>query len=311
MDPALIVGVVAVTVAFVAVSTSSILLIQSRRLERNAERAMQYQLSYLDRATDVGARSTSSSAVLDELLARIGNERSVIVNVGGGNTALEDSRKSVESSQVREIAHAMNTPLSQIEAAALTIERSLLEEEGGADRALDLASLKRIRASVDLCKSFLAAYREVANVERTASEWNPKSLSAAVQAAAKVYNAGGAVQVDLPTKFSGYSNTFILAAVLPLLENALEIVGAGEPVLISGSSSSGSISISIENAWRGEHFGREVYAIGYSTKTGHEGIGISSVADLLSTRGGKLTHKFDGDRVAFMVSLPEASRGDS
>ncbi len=121
-------------------------------------------------------------------------------------------------SLTREISHSLNTPLAQIEAAALTLKGL---------RSGDIsAQLSRILEGVSVCKSFLYAFRGLSQVAATSSGWFPASLLQAVKSAATVYidREGAAVEVvaDLPDEIEGYNNNYVLALVLPLLENAVE-----------------------------------------------------------------------------------------
>ena len=82
--------------------------------------------------------------------------------------------------------------------------------------------------ATQICKSFLAAFREVASVSRDAGAWEPASLSHSLKAAANVY--GNRVrkefqlQVDMPDRLPEYDNNYVLAILLPILENAIEAV---------------------------------------------------------------------------------------
>lgn len=313
-----------ITLIAVSVLGSASALILSVRSQQVSRNQFDKYMAYIARLED--RDSSSSDSLTRELVARLNsvNEaaRPVVVNVApvrGENVDFSGTRNNDEAhcgALVREIAHGLNTPLSQIEAATLNLGKRLREELPGvgSDLESDLRSLDRIRASVDLCKSYLGAYREVVNVAATATDWSPASLPNAVKAAARVYSDDmKRISVKLPEKIYGYSNTYILALLLPLLENALEEALGTELVKVEvhmQEAEAGWHVLRVANGTRKTVLDEQVYEAGYTTKPNHQGIGLSAVRRLLATRGGAINHWLADHRVVFELRLPEASSNE-
>ncbi|GAA3635720.1 hypothetical protein GCM10022236_42860 [Microlunatus ginsengisoli] len=182
----------------------------------------------------------------------------------------------------------------------------------GADQQTNLDSLDRIRASVDLCKDLLSAYAEVAKVRARLGPWPSSSLRESLQAAAKVYSDTSNVLVELPNAIAGYTNHFLLATLLPILENALDESEEGWPVGVVASEDTNSTIIEITNQTLRESLDRAIYTSGMTTKSGHQGLGLSGVRRLLDTRGGAIGHTCENGWITFEVRLPkEAVTGAS
>ena len=151
----------------------------------------------------------------------------------------------------------------------------------------------------------MAAYSEAADV--SAATLSPASLSKAVIEAAQVLGASpDKVKVRLPERLQGYSNTFVLALLLPLIENALDAVPENKRVVAFAEDREAEFRIVVRNALSSESgFGVEVYEPGYTSKESHDGLGLAAVRRLLATRSGSLSHEFDDGDVRFIVSLPK------
>src|ERR1022692_138509 len=86
---------------------------------------------------------------------------------------------------IRELAHSLNTPLSQIEAAALLLQEAPKQESTATASSRSPAS--RIYQSAEICKAFLSAFMQITKVASQTSKWNPKSLEESLAAAAELY----------------------------------------------------------------------------------------------------------------------------
>ncbi|MDX3663950.1 hypothetical protein PV646_42260 [Streptomyces sp. ID05-26A] len=212
---------------------------------------------------------------------------------------------------VREISHALNTPLAQIETAAL-----LLKENAGDPEVRD-ASIRDVLEAAELCKTFIGGFRQVASVVGPLG-WESRSLVKTLDSGCRMYMRkslkDASISMDLPDSVEGYSNSYILSVLLPLVENAVESnVGGGE------------ISVKLlrleENVLRFEVINTpellpigddDIYRPGFTTKDGaHEGLGLSSVKVMVSAhRDGKIGHRIDGEKVTFFVLLPGGGSND-
>lgn len=202
---------------------------------------------------------------------------------------------------VREIAHSLNTPLAQIESATI-----LAKEDGRGDDEL----LASVSDSVDLCKSFILAFRELTAVSSLAKGWSPASLAEMMRVGARVYarrlRRPIDAQIDMPDEVNGYSNSYIASMLLPLLENAIEASRPGEPVEVAGEERETSVALRVTSKpLELPPPGESIYQSGFSTKPDHDGLGLSTVRRLASSqRGVTISHHFDGESISFMLTLP-------
>lgn len=121
---------------------------------------------------------------------------------------------------IKEISHSLNTPFSLIE---VTTDNLLGESELSSQT---LESLNTIKSSINICKSFLASFRELTLIASSSTIWNPESLVEAIDSAISIYKqknekANNTI-VELPENIEGFSNNYILSLLLPLAENAIE-----------------------------------------------------------------------------------------
>jgi signal transduction histidine kinase len=203
---------------------------------------------------------------------------------------------------IRELSHSLNTPLSQIEVSA-SIALSTID---GQDELAK--SIRSILDSVEVCKAFLGAFRELV-ISGSAAVWNPKSIEVAVVSASKVYadsiNKKITLEVDLPETIEGYSNNYITALVLPILENAIESNKQGMGVTVNFLQEGDKNQILVINEPQNEPGDDEIYEQGFTTKEDHEGTGLTSVRHLLSAyRGASLEHNFKTQLATFTITFP-------
>ena len=294
-----------------ATATGGLAVIYLLRAEmrRNSLRYDYQQLllkNVMDLATDQAQKSESLTR---ELLARLTrDERSVFAQdhaaIGSVEPATNDFRILLS-----EISHSLNTPLSQIDAAAITLTSNLTESSIGAEPGRDLASLERIRTSVDLCKSFLSAYAEISNLATSSLGRDELSLKTALKNAAEIYSGGIEVQIGVPDRFPGYTNSYMLAVVWPLLANALEGSDSGGRVAVLVDKERGCHLISVTNSSRVTQMDDSIYDAGFTTKENHQGVGLSGVRRILSTRRGDVSHTCVAGSVVFKITLPEVEDG--
>lgn len=203
---------------------------------------------------------------------------------------------------VRELSHSLNTPLSQIEVAASI---AITSKEQGEDIE---KSIRSIIDSVQVCKAFLGAFRELV-VSGSAAVWNPSSISDTVNSAGQIYIASQnkpiTLKIKLPSNVDGYSNNYVTSLILPLLENAVESSKEHTIIEVAFSDIDNRNIVRIINEPEALPGGNEIYAQGYTTKKDHEGTGLTSVKHLLSAyQGASLEHSHDSKMVTFTISLP-------
>ncbi|MDX3528060.1 ATP-binding protein [Streptomyces sp. ID05-39B] len=222
--------------------------------------------------------------------------------ISGDNARISIIGPRIDKSQLtKEIAHSLRTPLAQIEAAALYIESSGRNPED---------AVRRIHNAVDICKCFISAYREQTSVEERSSGWSPASIGKSLQAAANFYadkekKALNVTLADFPENFPGYSNSFSIAALLPLIENAVEASPTGGAIHISYSSSVEHHVIEIANQSATTFPDESLFERGFSTKSGHEGLGLSVTKRLIEDyANGSVSFATSETVVTFTVAIP-------
>lgn len=208
---------------------------------------------------------------------------------------------------MREISHSLNTPLSQIEAANLSMKELYKSKDLGIFEFSDYTSA--IQSSLNICKSFLAAYRELVLVASSSSFWSPKSLTSALSSAFDVYkrkeNKNLTLSIDISEDIPGYSNNYLISVLLPLIENAVESSGSDNEVKIVGQKSNSIYIISVINATKEPPTSDVIYDDSYTTKPSHEGMSLSIVKHLISSnRNASISHKVDSNLVTFQIKLP-------
>ncbi len=228
-------------------------------------------------------------------------------NLHQGEADSETNRQDESVQVIREISHSLNTPLSQIEASVLALQATKsIGHEIPTDYVLHLDAMQK---SVDLCKSVIGAYRGLVLFAQSSNAWTPRSLPAAVESALELcqrkLNKTLLRNVQLPEQVEGYYNNFMIALLLPLVENAVEASPKGGEVRIHGHRSNGNLLIEVSNHCGSAFPDHDIYSDGFSTKDGHEGTGLTIVKHLLgSLRDATITHEVQGARVTFRISLP-------
>lgn len=306
------VGAATVTLV-VATAVSLVSVLWERRRRTHEEQRLLIRREHMDLAlrTEVNQLLTTANELRRAQEAVIYSPRllgevprgSQADNVVGG----ED--RSLPGSAVAEIAHSLGTPLSQIEVGLSRLGAVDLSAEGAEEELGQIA--QSIAASVEVSKAFLLSFREISSLESSTSGWEPGSLTSAISSAVELYKEKArkpAVRVllQLPEQLNGYSNSFAMAVLLPLIENAIEGAPDGSSVEVADSYEKGNLVLTVSNRCVDpEGLSSEIYVAGKTTKSGHAGLGLAVVRRLVTSRGGgSLNHSLRGGTVQFHVSLP-------
>ncbi|SLK12041.1 sensor histidine kinase [Arthrobacter sp. P2b] len=309
---ALLTGLLGLFVAFYASAENRRSRSNLQRLTSKWQQEQDYRFSYGE------SNDRQPDRLMLEVLRRIG-EITPVVNVNVSNPDSDraagdhpNSRRPTTSedsqSVVGEIAHSLNTPLSQIEAATLVLVDSSRVE--GVSDIESIQSLNRILSSIEICKVFIGAYSELSKVAARSKEWTSQFLSEAVSKSGIVYQArDGQLTYEGPDEVPGYSNTFILATMLPLIENAVEASRDLPPdesaISVRCRESLGWLHLTVTNSLGGNDLDDSIYNAGHSTKPDHQGLGLSAVRRLVTAHSGTISHEVRGDQVTFQIKLPE------
>lgn len=209
---------------------------------------------------------------------------------------------------IREISHALNTPLSQMEAALLTVKTELRHP----DPQNISARLRSIQIGLDICKSVVGSFRELILGSKASSAWAPQSLKEAIATAAEAYIAQHGTKIflnnELPDNVRGYSNNYLISLLLPLVENAIDSATPDTTVSLSISNVDGFDRLSISNKPLKLPISHEIYDDGFSTKPGHTGTGLTIVQHLLTAMpSASLSHKIVEDVLTFDIMIEARS----
>lgn len=207
-----------------------------------------------------------------------------------------------------ELSHSLKTPLAHIE-ASLRIA-SATDADGDCNLLMQMS--EDMLTSVEICKSTLAAFREVTRVSRRADDWSPQSLRDAMLGAHRVYsnqiNKRTIPRFLAPSEVSGYSNNYLMALILPILENAIEASPNGGPIDVDYEIEGGEVVFRITNQITAPIQISAVETPGETTKNGHEGIGIQVVRSLVGARsGGSAEFSHDDSSFTSIIRLPGGS----
>lgn len=279
-------GALIATLAGGAVSLSAIGLLRPRReqtLSRRSQRRAHTHVSDNPRQRVPDSHGSEDVSAGDTL---------VTPDYGGVSGSVD--------SIVREIAHSLNTPLAQIEATILAINPESKDQRAKISEMLDAARI---------CKSFLSAFREIATVSGDAEAWEPDSVSRSLKAAADVYadRTGKTfdLKVNAPDRIPGYDNNYIIAIMLPVLENAIEAVESSGVVEVEILIGRDANIISVSNDTSLASLPERIYEPEFTTKPGHWGYGLAVVRRLVSARpNADVRHDLRDGRVFCIISLP-------
>ena len=199
------------------------------------------------------------------------------------------------------IKHTLTTPLSQIQINCEVLKPKLEGEE--------LDKVMRIDNYSKICLSVINAYVEATTVSSLPSFMG---LNAALSEYAdviciqnKLNNVKLRIEA-LPDIIDGYSSNYIFALIIPLLQNALVASPAYSEVVISYQGiMEGLISINISNQCKDEvPTVDQLKTAGFSSKSGHTGVGIQSVRNLISlVKGCSLNYQVEGSLVIVIIKL--------
>lgn len=215
---------------------------------------------------------------------------------------------------IQELSHNLNTPLSQIEAAALSISTSLpsVVEVGSAAEPLsgtlesNFRSLRRIESGINVIKLYLRAYGTVSESGEESS--GGVLLNSAVNEIVEIYAPGRLFETHLPEQVGPNNTNIIVAALIPLIQNAAEETKPQDRISITCTMTDSQTTITIENPTTAKDLGDDIYDLGVSRKGAQRGIGLASSQAIIGTIGGTISHRLSHGTVAFNVNIPRGEK---
>ncbi|WP_155290326.1 sensor histidine kinase [Rhodococcoides fascians] len=288
--------------------------IRNGRLEfdlkaRELELDSRYQSKERGRDRELVRKYEDLALRVDELSSRVNPQTSILKpdasasaflptlqRTSTGNELLRIDNRSESQLVVRQIAHSLKTPLSQIEVAMELLRSS------SAFSNEDAQAINRARSSVAICQAFIQAFRQVVLAETGISEDGDESLGTILESTLSSIEPRPVI--NIPNKIPGYTHAFVLAVLMPLLDNATEATDSGTAVHLECESNDEHHTLNVVN-----HSAtvppEDCYAVGVSTKPGHDGVGLAVAKRLVSSEPeGSLEHSVQGRKITFTVSLP-------
>jgi signal transduction histidine kinase len=269
--------------------------VQSRSLDQAAESAAirtGYQIDRQMRAAIAEIVGQLKNDVLQKVASESSDSQVLLLD--GGNVP------RVPASTAREISHALLTPLARVDAICRTLENNPISASIADD-------LSKITSAIQVCFVYLNAFR--------ATDYVPggdlPDFKTALESATNVYKEkrreSAKISIICDDGLSIRRQYYVIACVLPLIENAIESTPRGiieiKVILIDNM-----IQIAISNECTDKIDTEKIFVNGYTTKSSgsksHEGLGLGIARSLAIGGGGTLeAHQADG-RLFFILDMP-------
>lgn len=207
---------------------------------------------------------------------------------------------------VSDVKHSLMTPLSQILSNC-----ELLEDELTSDRTRQ--GLDRIEKNVKVCQSIINSYKEVAAVAKTKTFIGLReACDACMEGAGREYQKES-VYINYGNGFidaiEGYSNNVMIGILAPLINNAVAASPADAPIEIDIEEEKEKYRIVISNQCENEMPTLiQLNTIGYSSKNNHQGVGLSTVRNLIRLmKSAELQFEIGEKKVTVIINLEKRS----
>ncbi len=226
---------------------------------------------------------------LDDISIKIDNIVSIKNQTSRNQTSRKKDQDSIyqdsnfkQQGLIKELYHYLMTPISQIHASLLTLEIAC---------GKDNETLSRAKSGLDLIKAVLAAYRLLLYYGYNDKDDGKMTINKGISSAISLYKNMGNHDIkdySIPEAIDGYNSNFVIAILLPLIENA---------VSYAAPESKGEIVVKYELVENNHIFKisnpinnlniDDLYTEGYSSKIdngeAHQGMGLFIVRRLISS----------------------------
>jgi K+-sensing histidine kinase KdpD len=247
------------------------------------------------------SRETASQDDLRTQLAMLDKRIAALTTAGTASelAAVEPVSMPSEYRVVRELAHSLKTPLAGIESTLLRHRPDGPNPDVGEE-------WQDLMTSLEICKAVVAAFREVTRVSSEAPAWEPKSIRSMLESAHVVYDKAlgrrTGLVANLPDSLPGYSANFVVASLLPLLENAVEASPTDADINVSFLTQDDRVLLRVENMIASDH----AKAANDAETSSHDGLGLQTVGRLVEAGAeGRFSHVLDDDSFTAIIELPQ------
>ena len=208
--------------------------------------------------------------------------------------------------QIRELFHALETPIA-------TSEMAISNLAGSFASLTDVQESKfaRIENNLKLIKSILFAYRELTFMNIYSSENTFFSLPTIIDSmkdnvSCAATNSITIEQHEIPDTIPPYSTNLIVVLILPLIHNAIEASPNKKSVCVNYTESEKSYTIQIKNHCKQLPSQTNLDTDGYSSKgNNHIGTGISIVRRISKSAGVEFLLKVNNSQVVAQLVFPK------
>jgi K+-sensing histidine kinase KdpD len=206
---------------------------------------------------------------------------------------------------VREMTHALKTPLARISILSDTMVSTLSNEPEKQNQ------IKGIRSAVQVCQYYLDSFRASLSGGSFNLSGKDTEFKDSVRNAILTYISASekkiGLHIDVPEKISLFPPYYAIATFLPLVENAIEASHDNDFIEILASEESKRLIVEIENQYHGRRPSDKMFEDGYTTKKsgGNEGLGLGIVRNFIAgLPGSTLTYSMRGrTRIVFTLVL--------
>jgi len=221
-----------------------------------------------------------------------------------------DEGRKFFRSQMRELFHSLTTPIATVNRSLKSINASKSDE--GFSEMLD-ENLESIQNSVIYISALLNAYRSIAMQSKssTDSKVNLKQFisdiikALSMQVDKKIYSV---IDEELG-EIDGFESQYIVALLLPLLQNAVEASPANNDVEITMTENDDNTFIEIKNTSSQTVKSEDLQKDDFTTKGGsHEGLGLPTVRHIADERNVLFDIRAEGSMVTAKLGFPKKIR---
>jgi hypothetical protein len=213
-------------------------------------------------------------------------------------------QRKLQDNEVRPLLKRLmdnnNTLVSQLEAAVVLLDEEL--------KTSSKPPAERVQQSLEIYKEFVSAFMKAISVT---GDSRSERLDELMEAAGEMYaykrRPGVQVNVSAPLPhLDGYSNNYILAVVLPLIENASRSAGQGSSIDIKAEKVLGRFEITVSYVTDGVLSPGSAREAGIPTEPGRQEVGLFVVRCLvLAYRHAHFEPSYKDDKISFVITLDE------
>lgn len=203
---------------------------------------------------------------------------------------------------VSDMKHSLMTPLSQILSNCELLEDELSSSES-------IQKLERVENNVKICQSVLNSYKEVVSVAKPKTFIGLRdAFNACLESAEKEceksikeiqYGEGFVESIE------GYSNNVLIGLVAPLINNAVAASPNDAVIEMRLDENEEYYRLSISNVCETDVPTLiQLNTTGYSSKKNHQGVGLSTVRNLVRLmKSAELSFEINENKVAVVIVL--------